>query len=94
MLRPVLIAATLLYATSCLLGLVALWGRRRLGRAHHVAYALCCLGTAAATMFDFRWGLLVVLAVLAGFPWARPRSGAHIGLAALGGLALVVTWWS
>ncbi|MBX7078168.1 MAG: hypothetical protein K1X88_03205 [Nannocystaceae bacterium] len=85
---------TALYLLSCGLGLSAQRLRVRWGAIHHVAYAALCLCALVTTVTAFRVALLPLLAVLAAFPRARPRTAAHRLLAAGAGAAIVCAWLS
>jgi hypothetical protein len=73
-----------LYVVNLLVGLLAQLTGRRFGVWHHALYAVVFGGAIVAAVFDFHPGLIVVLAALAVFPKARPRTRWHPGLAGLG----------
>lgn len=80
-----------LYLVNCLVGLAAQLGGVGFGWWHHALYALVFAAAGLALLTNFHAGLLVTVAALAAFPWARPRSVWHPALAAVGLLGHAVT---
>lgn len=73
-----------LYATNCIVGIVAHLFRIGFGVLHHVLYAVV-FGSAILAAIDTRHPALVLtLASLAALPRARPRTIWHPLLAAIG----------
>lgn len=79
-----------LYVANLLVGAAAQWGAVSLGRWHHALYASVFATSAAATFVRPSLGLALTLAVLAVFPFARPRTPLHplLGLVGLAGYLL------
>ena len=73
-----------LYALNLCVGLAARFGGTRFGVWHHVLYALVAASTLAATVLDFRPGLLLTVLALAVIPRLSARSNGHPALALLG----------
>ncbi len=80
-----------LYLVNCLVGVAAQIGGIGFGRWHHALYALVFLAAIAALLSNFHPGLCVVVAALAMFPRARPRTFWHPALAVIGLLGYGVT---
>lgn len=84
------------YALAVMLGIVA-WRRRvHLGRWHHAAYALACVGTALTLMLDFHAALLLPSACLVIMPSFRGRSTPHKLIGSIGivgyGITIAAAW--
>ena len=73
-----------LYGLNLCVGLAARFGGARFGVWHRVLYALVFASTLAATVFDFRPGLLLTVLALAVIPRPPARSGWHPALASVG----------
>lgn len=86
----VLYVAALVYALNVAVGLGAQFGGMRFGPWHHILYAVVCITAGAALVFAFEVGLLVTVAALAAFPFARPRTPLHPSLAAVGATGYVL----
>ncbi len=72
------------YVLAVTLGVVA-WRRRvHLGRWHHAAYAMACVGTASALMLAFQAALLLPAACLVIMPAFRGRSTPHKLIGSIG----------
>ena len=78
------------YFTNIVLGLAAQLGVIRLGFLHHVLYALVFALAVLALWSHDGWGMWLVVTVLSVFPFARPRTPWHPGLAAIGALGYVL----
>lgn len=86
----------LTYVLAVTLGIVA-WRRRvHLGRWHHAAYALACIGTASTLMLAFHAALLLPAACLVIMPAFRGRSTPHKLIGSIGmigyGVAITVVF--
>jgi|688.fasta_scaffold886958_2 hypothetical protein len=76
----------LTYALAVTLGVIA-WRRRvHLGRWHHAAYALACIGTALTLMLAFHVALVLPAACLVVMPAFRGRSTPHKLIGSIGTL--------
>ncbi|PZA07815.1 MULTISPECIES: hypothetical protein [unclassified Meiothermus] len=73
-----------LYLLNLGVGLAAQLRLARFGVWHHWLYFAVFLSAAAALFFTRQAGLILTVASLAAFPWARPRSWIHPTLGALG----------
>ena len=80
----IIVFGALTYALAVTLGVVA-WRRRvHLGRWHHAAYALACVGTASALMLAFNVALVLPAACLVVMPAFRGRSTPHKLIGSIG----------
>jgi len=73
-----------LYGVNLCVGLAARFGGARFGVWHHILYALVVTSTLAASVLDFRPGLLLTVIALAAIPRPPARSPWHPALALLG----------
>jgi len=86
----------LTYALAVTLGVVA-WRRHvHLGRWHHAAYALACVGTASTLMLAFHVAMLLPAACLVIMPAFRGRSTPHKLIGSIGiagyGITIAAAW--
>lgn len=90
---PVFAAAFGLYLLNLGVGLAAELRLARFGVWHHLLYFAVFASAAAALFFTQEAGLILTVACLAVFPWARPRTWMHPTLGVLGLVGYLLGLW-